>query len=94
MSESTESLEHAEQSASVSPHYSLVIEWSDEDQLYIVSFPEWEATGVYVLHTHGKTYVEAAQSGQEVLSDMLALAQEQSMPIPAPQTYASERTNA
>ena len=41
------------------PHYSMVIEWSDEDQLYIVSFPEWAAAG-YISHTHGATYEKAA----------------------------------
>jgi predicted RNase H-like HicB family nuclease len=23
------------------PHYSMVIEWSDDDQGYVVSLPEW-----------------------------------------------------
>jgi len=48
------------------PRYSLVIQWSDEDQAYIVSFPEWEAHGL-IGHTHGDTYEEAVRKGQEVL---------------------------
>lgn len=48
---------------SAQPHYSMVIEWSDEDSVYIVSLPEW---GKYAL-THGATYDEAVRSGQEVL---------------------------
>lgn len=31
--------------------YSLVIEWSNEDQTYVVSFPEWGDN----THTHGET---------------------------------------
>ena len=37
------------------PHYSMVIEWSDEDQVYVVSFPEWGE----LAHTHGITYDKA-----------------------------------
>jgi predicted RNase H-like HicB family nuclease len=33
------------------PHYSMVIEWSDEDQAYIVSVPEFPGN-----YTHGSTY--------------------------------------
>ena len=34
--------------------YLLVIQWSNEDQVYIVSFPEWKADGL-IGHTHGDT---------------------------------------
>lgn len=46
--------------------YSMLIEWSNLDNAYIVSFPEWERAG-HLAHTHGATYVEAAQKGQEML---------------------------
>ena len=32
--------------------YSMVIEWSDDDQVYIASLPEWGD----LVHTHGTTY--------------------------------------
>jgi antitoxin HicB len=44
----------------------MVIQWSDEDQAYIVSFPEWEAQGL-IGHTHGETDESAARKGREVL---------------------------
>ena len=44
-------------------HYSILIQWSDEDQKYVVSFPEF---GPYA-HTHGETYAEALKNGEEVL---------------------------
>ena len=43
--------------------YSILIQWSDEDQKYVVSLPEF---GPYA-HTHGETYEEALKNGQEVL---------------------------
>ena len=44
------------------PRYSVLIQWSPEDQCYVVTLPEWGNA-----HTHGKTYVEAAQMAQEAL---------------------------
>ncbi len=36
--------------------YSMYIQWSDEDQVYIVTVPELPGC-----KTHGKTYVEAVK---------------------------------
>ncbi len=69
--------------------YAMVIEWSDEDQAYVVSFPEWQATGLYFVHTHGDTYEEAVESGEHVLADLVAMAQEQGKPLPEPRRYAA-----
>jgi len=38
-------------------HYSMVIEWSDEDQVYIVTVPELPGC-----RTHGATYEEAVST--------------------------------
>jgi antitoxin HicB len=70
-------------------HYAMVIEWSEEDQAYMVSFPEWEATGLYFVHTHGGTYDEAAKNGQEVLDELVAMAREKGRPLPTPRHYAA-----
>lgn len=48
------------------PRYTMLIEWSEEDQAYLVTLPEW-ADRVMMLATHGDTYSEAAKNGQEVL---------------------------
>jgi len=45
------------------PHYTVVIQWSNEDQCYVCSLPEW---GPYC-KTHGSTYEEAAKNAREVL---------------------------
>lgn len=64
--------------------YSMLIEWSDLDDAYVVSFPEWERDG-HLAHTHGATYAEAAQKGQEMLAFLMDSAKEdqESVPVPA-----------
>lgn len=47
--------------------YSILIQWSDEEQVYIAALPEF---GPYV-RTHGNTYVEALYSAEELLAIML-----------------------
>ena len=60
-------------------HYSIIIQWSDEDSCYIASLPEF---GPYAL-THGATYEEALQNGQEVLEILM----ESTLPLPSPHTF-------
>lgn len=69
-------------------HYSMMIAWSDEDQTYIVSFPEWQQAG-YIAHTHGDTYAEAVEKGQDMLTFLIESAQEEGEPLPAPRTFAN-----
>ena len=66
------------------PRYSMLIEWSDEDRIYIVSLPEW---GKYA-QTHGATYDEAVRNGQEVLQMLIDGARTTNEPLPAPKVYA------
>jgi predicted RNase H-like HicB family nuclease len=61
-------------------HYSVVIEWSDDDQVYIVSLPEWGPGA----RTHGATYDEAVRNAQDVLELLIAGAQQKGKPLPAP----------
>ena len=63
--------------------YSMMIRWSEEDQLYIASLPEW---GPYA-HTHGKTYEQAAKAGREVLESLMATYEGENRPLPEPQTF-------
>jgi len=75
------------------PRYSMIIQWSDEDQAYIVSCPEWEAQGL-IGHTHGETYEDAARKGREVLHMLVESARAEGEPLPAPQTYDCRYTAA
>ncbi len=66
---------------SQAPHYSMVIQWSDEDQLYLVHLPEfpWRQ-----FHTHGKTHEEAARNGQEVIELLVEYFQQEGRALPDP----------
>ena len=46
--------------------YSMIIQWSDEDQLFLVTIPEF-AERVVMPCTHGKTRDEAIRKGEEVI---------------------------
>ena len=43
-------------------HYSVIIQWNDEDEAYIVTFPELPGC-----KTYGKTREEAVQRGQDAI---------------------------
>ena len=58
--------------------YSIIIQWSDEDQKYIVSLPEF---GPYA-HTNGNSYEEALKNGQEVLELLIEDYQARHKPLP------------
>ncbi|XHX76935.1 MAG: type II toxin-antitoxin system HicB family antitoxin [Stenomitos frigidus ULC029] len=64
------------------PYYSILIQWSNEDQKYIVSLPEF---GSYA-HTHGDTYEEATKNAQEVLELLIETYEEQHRSLPQPAT--------
>lgn len=65
--------------------YSMNIQWSDEDQLFLVTIPEF-AGRVAMPCTHGKTREEATQNGEEVIEMYLEGWQEEGEPIPEPKT--------
>lgn len=66
-------------------HYAMIIQWSEDDQVYIVSFPEWEEAG-HIAHTHGTTYEEAVARGREALELLIESADTIGTPLPAPRT--------
>ena len=58
-------------------HYSIVIEWSpdDDDKAYVVILPEW-ADRYAMPVADGTTYEEAAARGQHVLENIVRFARE------------------
>ncbi len=58
--------------------YSMVIQWSDEDGVYVVTLPEFGGG----CNTHGATYGEAAQSGHELLESLIEIYNEDGRPLP------------
>ena len=64
--------------------YSMVIRWSNEDQKYVVSLPEWGD----LVHTHGDTYEEALERGKELIDGLVASRQARGEPLPEPHVFA------
>ncbi|MCL1465403.1 type II toxin-antitoxin system HicB family antitoxin [Argonema galeatum] len=64
-------------------HYTIIIQWSEEDKCYIVSLPEW---GEFC-HTHGDTYEEAIKNAHEVLELLVESSLEDGKPLPEPITF-------
>lgn len=69
-------------------HYSIVIEWSDEDQAYVVILPEW-ADRYAMPVASGTTYEEAAARGRNAVENYIRFALEDGAPLPTPRVFAS-----
>ncbi len=67
--------------------YSIVIQWSDDDDAYLVTLPEWEGR-VFNPVTHGDTYEEAIKNGYEALEALVASARKHSEELPQPRVFA------
>lgn len=68
--------------------YSMVVQWSDDDQAYLVSLPEWEGR-VLNPTTHGTSYEDAIRQAREALEALASSARKQNEPLPEPRTIAS-----
>jgi predicted RNase H-like HicB family nuclease len=60
-------------------HYSMIIQWSDEDQAFLVAVPELPGC-----ITHGETYEEAVRQGQDAIESWIKVARELGRPVPPP----------
>lgn len=76
----------AEELAAARP-YPLLIEWSPEDEAFIVSVPD-----IPGVRTHGATREEAAEMGDEVVAIILSYLQDAGRPIPPPSPYSGSET--
>jgi predicted RNase H-like HicB family nuclease len=65
--------------------YSMIIQWSNEDRLFLVTIPEF-ADRVIMPCTHGKTREEAIRQGEEVIEMYLAAWATEGESIPEPST--------
>jgi predicted RNase H-like HicB family nuclease len=65
----------------------MLIQWSDEDQAYLVTLPDW-ADRVLGPVTHGDTYEEAVQRGREAIDALIASAHQHGEALPQPHTGA------
>ena len=65
--------------------YSMVIQWSERDNAYIVTVPELPGC-----KTHGSTYEEAVRNGQEAIETWIDGNRAFGLPIPEPRTLFSD----
>ena len=63
--------------------YAIVIEWSPEDDAFVVSAPDLPG-----LHTHGATREEAATMGDEAIAVWLSADRSSGLPTPPPRFSA------
>jgi antitoxin HicB len=67
----------------IKDHYSLLIQWSEADQLYLVTIPEFTEL-VMQPCTSGKTYLEALENAQDCIESCLDYWDEIGTMLPAP----------
>ncbi len=65
--------------------YSMIIQWSQEDQLFLVTIPEFSER-VIIPCTHGKTREQAIRNGEEVIEMYLEAWQAEGLEIPKVKT--------
>lgn len=63
--------------------YSMVVQWSEEDRLFLVTIPEF-GDRVVMPCTHGKTRTEAIQNGEDVIEMYLEAWEVEGESIPQP----------
>jgi len=67
--------------------YSVLIQWSEMDRLYLVTLPEFTKLAMQPC-TYGKTYEEAIANAQEAIAGYLEYCQEESLLPPKPTPVA------
>ena len=65
------------------PKYTVIIQWSEKDQCYVVSLPEW---GPYC-KAYGNTYEEAATQATEVLQLLMDKTNDPDPTSPEPKLF-------
>jgi antitoxin HicB len=68
-------------------HYSILIHWSDQDQCFVVSLPEWGN----LCHTYGETYEQALKNALEVIDFLVQSALEEGESLPRAKTFEQYR---
>jgi predicted RNase H-like HicB family nuclease len=69
-------------------NYSMIIQWSDIDQIFVVTIPEF-ADRLRMPCTHGDTHEDAAQAGLELIETFLEIWEEEGKSIPEPRALVT-----
>jgi predicted RNase H-like HicB family nuclease len=67
-------------------HYSMLIQWSTTDNVYIVTIPELPGCKAY-----GGTYEEASKHGRACLEQLLKGSEKLGLPLPEPRLYDNKQ---
>jgi putative transcriptional regulator len=89
MSDELPERELTQEEVSEAHRYALVVEWSPEDNAFIVSVPD-----IPGIHTHGATRDEAAATDDQLLALWLSARRKAGRPIPNPSFNARYATSA
>lgn len=65
------------------PRYTMVIRWSDDEDAYLVSLPDWEGR-VSNPVTHGNSYEDAVRAGVEAITAFVESSIRHGEPLPSP----------
>jgi antitoxin HicB len=68
--------------------YRILIQWSDEDNCYVVILPDWEDVVLQPV-TDGATYEEAARKGEDMLAFLIQTFQQEGTPLPEPKVFVA-----
>lgn len=83
-------MKKSKKSKKLKSKYTVVIQWSEEDQTYVVLLPEW--AGLLAMPcTDGKTYRQAGKHARQVLESMIEEYQEDGKTLPQARTYAPKQ---
>ena len=66
--------------------YEMTIAWSEEDDCYLVGFPDFPGQK---WRTHGDTYEIAVHNGVEALESLMIAYEANGEPLPEPRTIAA-----
>jgi predicted RNase H-like HicB family nuclease len=64
--------------------YRIIIQWSDKDNCFLVSLPDFKDEQQWV--SHGETYQEALQNAMEVMDMLVEIYQEKGKALPVAET--------
>ena len=60
--------------------YRIIIQWSDENNCFLVSLPDLSKEQKWV--THGDSYEEALKNGLEVMEELIYIAETDGVKLP------------
>jgi len=68
--------------------YSMVLEWDDQDEIYVVTVPELPGC-----RTHGSTLEDAVGQGRDALESWIDVARQLGRTIPPPRHFTSDHND-